>query len=99
MYQGVYKIVISIMIVSLFYIIPFEKIKKRISTIIFYCSNYTMGIFCIHFLIGKLLNDFIFLKLGWKTNAFSGCILIYIICLGLSVVISKVHFNCKKLVV
>lgn len=97
-YQGIYRIILAISVVILFYIIPFEKMHESICNIIVKSSKYAMGIFCMHYIVGKILN-YIYLKMQFNINTFVECIIIYAICIIISFLISKIPAKfCKKLV-
>lgn len=80
-YSGIEMIVVSCAFVSLFYIVPFSKLNKSAKVIIGFITKYTLGIYCMHRLIGTLLNIAI-IRLNWsilKPNSFTECVFIYII--------------------
>lgn len=99
-YQSVNGICISIITVLAFYVIPFSRLPMMITKIILSISKYSMGVFCIHYMIGRLLNRFVFPKYGWRINTFRECILIYALCLICSWLIAHIPFKiCKNLVI
>lgn len=53
-YSGIDKIVVSFALVSMFYVIPFNKLSKKCTDIIRFLTSYTLGIYCMHILVGKI---------------------------------------------
>lgn len=88
-YQGLYKLVKAVILVVLFYVVPFHRLSGWIKSAILFVSNYSVGIYCMHRLIGRALNAKIFPALGWATYSFSGCLINFGICLLLAFAISK----------
>lgn len=97
-YQGVQRIVIGLFIVVNFYIYPFKKIKGKIQKIVFFISRYSLGIYCMHFIVGQSMNS-LFIKIGWKRGTISECMLIYLLCLVGAVGIAKIPLKwCRDIV-
>lgn len=97
-YHGIYRIILASLVIIIFYVIPFEKMYKSICNSIVSISRYAMEVFCMHYIVGKILN-YIYLKVQLDINTFSECIIIYIICLIISLLISKIPIKfCEKLV-
>lgn len=82
-YSGIRMIVISFAFISLFYMIPFEKLPMKAHNMIKTLTSYTMGIYCMHRLVLSILSGIIE-KLDWgkyfSLNTFSSAIFIYILC-------------------
>ena len=77
-YSGIEYNIRSIYLISIFSIIPFEKISnKLIINILKYITNYTAGIFYLHWSIIIYLRNFVE---PVKRQTFLGCIIIYFIC-------------------
>lgn len=98
-YQGMRWIAFSLFLVVNFYILPFDKINMKITKMIAFISRYSLGIYCMHFIIGQSVNS-IFAKIGWKTGTIGECILIYLICLISAMGIAKIPLKwCKDVVI
>lgn len=92
-YEGLYKLYKAILLVVIFYVVPLNKLSKWIKAPILFLSDYSVGIYCMHRLVGRVLNDAkngLFLKLGWPTYSFLGVFINFGICLLLSFAISKI---------
>ena len=97
-YQGVNYIVMAIATVITFMAIPETVIPSYIQHVIDNVARYTLGIYCIHWGIGKYLNLF-FENVSIRTNTLRECVLIFIISLLISVFIERIPMKfCKKLV-
>lgn len=61
---------------------------------IFNCSKYTLGIYCMHNLIGTILNQGLeYIGLSQYKFKFCGCIVIYLICYTVCFIFSKIIIN------
>ena len=77
-YSGIEYNIRSIFLIFIFSVIPFEKIEnKLIINILKYITNYTAGIFYLHWSITIYLKNFV---RPIKQKTFFGCIIIYILC-------------------
>lgn len=99
-YSGIDGICMAILLVSVCYLIPFYKLPGKVNLIIEKLSKYTLGIYCIHRLIRTLLVVFLYPKVKIEQNTFQECILVYVICYLVVILISKIPFKwCKDIVV
>lgn len=97
-YSGMPYILIGVSLFILFYLLPFNKMPTVLSTSILVCSKYTLGIYCMHRLIGFILNK-LFLFLGFPKLTFAGCIVIYICSYFVSFVIAHMPTKIGKKIV
>lgn len=88
-YGGFEKIFLALMIVLIFISIPFQTLPEYILTGIDYISKYTMGIYCIHWMMGIIINN-ISQMYNYKTNSFSLCILNFFISLLIAILLDKI---------
>lgn len=84
-YNGMTLFACSTLLVSLFVFVPFRKTPDFIRRMINFLSHLSMGIYCIHILIGTLLG---FLKI--EIDPFFYSLLIYFVSLVLCFCISKI---------
>lgn len=77
-YEGVCAIIVSICVFLLFYFIPMRRIPGRVVKIIIELSRYTLGVYCIHIMIGTTLLN-IFERANLKLNSVFLCCIIYMI--------------------
>lgn len=94
-YQGVRWMILSVFLVINFYVFPFEKITAKVQKIIIYVSGYSLGIYCMHYIVGSIINS-IFSKLSWEIGTVSECVVIYGVCLIGAICISKIPLKCCK---
>ena len=84
-YLGIDKSLFSLLTFLGFYLIPLNKyLNSRCKSIIYFITNYTQGIYCIHIMIKRYIFKFFNIK---PTFPFS--ILLYIICYFLSFIGKK----------
>ncbi|MCR5398226.1 MAG: hypothetical protein K6E68_01685, partial [Lachnospiraceae bacterium] len=94
-YGGVYNIVYSIMIFVLFTSLPISLFHPVIRKILRFASKYSMGVFCAHFAVGKILN-ILLLYFDIKIEPFLKCLVIFLICLFVSSVLSIIPTRFTK---
>ena len=80
------------------YLLPFEKINEKCLRLIEFISKYTLGIYCMHRLVNKFACQ-IFVHMGFEESSFLGCILVYIICFMISLLVSKIPSKFAKTLV
>lgn len=98
-YQGINLALISVILVMAFYLLPFDQMNDALCNLICNVSQYSLGVYAVHILIGQVM-DTVFEKKAIVCNSFFQCILIFIISLLLSCMISRLPFKwCKKIVV
>lgn len=99
-YSGLRYIILAMLIFAIFYLLPFHKLPDTIKSGIVFISKYSMGIYCVHILIGTILNALILPQTGWQLSTFRECIFIYIISFVISYLIAKLPIKwCKYMVV
>lgn len=84
------RIIRAFFVVGFVYFIPFEKLPEKILKFIKFITKYTLGIYCMHWGIGKII-DYLFTKNDLYVNSFVVCIIIYVICFCFSYLISKIR--------
>lgn len=95
-YGGTYIIAYSTIAFILFYVVPFDKMWISIRKIVRFLSKYSFGVFCIHFGVGYCWNKVFCVYFEWEQNTFWGCIGIYMICIFVSWIISRVPMKYAK---
>lgn len=76
---GVKAMINSIILFSIFYIIPFELINSKILNFITPITKYTQGIYCMHSVFLHYMRRYF-----EKKGTFIGCIVLYFICYFIS---------------
>ena len=97
-YSNNNSILIAIFISGFCYLLPFEKMNTKYLNFIEFISKYTLGIYCMHRLVSKILNPIIG-QIGFEESSFFYCILIYITCFVISLIISKIPSKYVKMLV
>lgn len=75
-YQGLLILTKSVTLFITFYFLPIGNVAEKVKKIIIYLSQYTLGVYCIHKLIGLILEQFINNKLN---GTMEYCIIIFIL--------------------
>lgn len=94
-YSGLNKIVPAVILVTVFNVLPLDKIPEKLQNGIGMLTRYTMGIYCMHMLCGRLLN-IVLGHYGIVTNTFLECIVIYSLCYIGSFLISKIPIKVAR---
>ena len=98
-YAGLYLLNITVLLMVIFYVIPFEKLGSVFIKIVSFVGRYTMGIYLIHYFIGDVVNQVICPYMEWRTNTFRTTVLIYVISWMLSFLISLIPGKISKMLV
>lgn len=88
-YNGIYRMIISVSLLTFFYLLPIEKISGQTENVIKALTAHTLGIYCMHYLVGNIL------KMGLEylhisINQIVFCIMLYVICYIIAMIISKI---------
>ena len=99
-YAGGFLIIMSLCLVTIVFLIPQEVFKsKKIYIISETISRYTLGIYCMHRLVGRVLK-YIMSFLGIQLDTFLLCIIIYLVSYCISYSMSMIAPKLsKKLVI
>ena len=94
---GLYLMCISL--VAIFYILPFEKLPLGCQKIISVFSKYTLGIYCIHNMIGGFYNQILVPRFGFPYYSLIECLIVFAVSLVISVLIYQIPNKfCKSIV-
>lgn len=97
-YQGIQRLCIAFGIVSIIALLPLEKIPVWVKRVVQSLSRYTLGIYCMHNMIGRFLKSF-FENNGLESGTFLMCVFIWIICYIIAFVVSTIPIKlCRQLV-
>ena len=88
-YSGMYRIAASMLTFTLFYYLPLQWIGKSGKKIISVVTGHTLGVYCMHYLIGNILVTGIE-KVGFSVNFFVLAVMIYAICYGIACFMCKI---------
>ena len=97
-YGGIYLILLSCLVFIFFSLLPINLAPKCIKSAIKFVSKYSFGVFCMHFLGGKILYLFIY-RFSLNIDKFLVCIIIFAVCFGIAVVISRIPLKYTKFLV
>ena len=82
-------------VIGFVYLIPFEKLPEKLKTVLRFLTKYTLGIYCMHLGLGKILNIY-FEKMSQKINNFILCIIIYILGFIISFLLDRIPSKWAK---
>ena len=98
-YNGLLLIVMSILLVTTAYTNPLNFIEnKRFINIVKWTGKYTMGIFCIHIVLGLYL-QWLFGFWGWPTGTILIVVVAYLLSYLLSFLISLIPCKYTRMLV
>ena len=97
-YSGIKYLPAAIAFILCFWMIRFDRLPNKIGDIIIFFSKYCMGIYCIHWGVGRQLN-IIWAKLFHVEKTFAMCMAIYMICFVICWLISKVPTKFSRMLV
>ena len=89
MYSVNNNIPIVLLVVGVAYLLPVKALHENFLHSIKFATRYTLGIYCMHILVGKVLG-LLFLRCGVDVNKFMFCIMIYGVCFGISFLLSHI---------
>lgn len=77
-YAGLHILLGAVGMVVLFYSLPLEKLGSRVLKIIDALSRFTLGTYCMHMLLAKILYP-VFTRLGLPTMGLGHCVLLFVL--------------------
>jgi len=79
-YTGLKMFAMAVALSSAAFFAPFDILQPCVGSIIVAISCYTMGIYFIHILVGRPLQNFVFAHTGLVQQSFLGSIAIFAVC-------------------
>lgn len=96
---GLKLYIISITVSLIMISIPFESLPKCLLFSISFVAKHCLGIYCLHSMIGAMLNKIVMPYLGLPENTFGECVVIFVLSLCVCYLISKIPFKWCKMIV
>ncbi|MBQ8969834.1 MAG: acyltransferase [Lachnospiraceae bacterium] len=98
-WPGIEGIAGAFLLVGLFRLIPDDLVPERGKAAAKKLGRITLGVYCIHNMIGNILEELVGPRIGYDMNSFAGCILIFVLSIVCAALISLLPFPfAKKLV-
>ena len=98
-WPGIEGIAGAFLLVGLFRLIPDDLVSERGKAAAKKLGRITLGVYCIHNMIGNILEELVGPGIGYDMNSFAGCILIFVLSIVCAALISLLPFPfAKKLV-
>ena len=97
-YAGVKHIIVAPLLFLGFYIIPFEKMPDKMLKCIKWVAGYTMGIYFMHWIVGKCMNA-VWMKFFGQEKTMIETFVIFIVCLIACFIIDKIPLKFTKMLV
>ena len=97
-YSGVSLFVVSPLLFLWFLILPFEKLPGSIKRVIHTMSEYTLGVFAIHWPLGRFIN-MAYKELTGSERSLTLCVIIYLICWILAYIIGRLPGRLSSMLV
>ena len=97
-YSGILRLGVALMLIMVFYLLPLDRMVVTHKKIILLLSKYTLGIYCMHKLVGIILDN-IMNRYNIEINSCILCLIIYIICYCIAIVMAKIPIKiCRDIV-
>lgn len=97
-YSGIQYLVTTFFLFIAFYNMPLHKLPNVVKRIIKFVASYTMGIYCIHWTVGGLLNVE-WAKLFNEERTAIEAFVIFVVSLAICVIIDKIPIKYAKMLV
>lgn len=98
-YSGIYLLIYTTLAFVLLYVIPFGRLPDAGLKVLRFLAKYSFGVYCIHYIIGRIWSDIICVYNGWTRDTFMSCVLIYAVSVFLSWLISLIPGKFSKMLV
>ncbi|MCQ2520403.1 MAG: acyltransferase [Lachnospiraceae bacterium] len=100
-YAGLNRVTVALLMIFLCFVLPLDKLPRALKVIIEWLTKYTLGIYCSHMLVARLLDYFLTHKsgVGLETDTIGECIATYIICYFICFLIARVPCKWTKMLV
>ena len=97
-YAGVKHLIVTVLLFVGFYIIPFDKLPNKVTSVIKWLSGYTMGIYFMHWIVGRCMNA-VWLRYFGVEKTLLETFVIFIACLIICVIIDLIPLKATKMLV
>lgn len=100
-YAGINRIVVALVLIFLFFVPPLEKLPRPIRIGISWLTRYTLGIYCTHMMVARLLDYFLThsSRVPLETDTLGECIVTYLLCYLLCFLISLIPCKWTRMLV
>ena len=88
-YNGVFRMIVSFSLLTFFWLLPLEGISECTVKSIKLITAHTLGIYCLHYLVGNVLNLGLE-RLHIGINQIIFCAVLYVVCYVAATVISRI---------
>ena len=89
-YTGLKMLSVAVAIVTAAFFLPLERLPLKVRSALLFVSRYSMGIYMVHILVGRPMQNFVFRHVGLERQTFLGSAVIFAICWALCWLISLV---------
>ena len=97
-YAGVKHLIVTELLFLSFYCIPFAKVPSMIKSFIKVVSSYTMGVYFLHWMVGKVMNVF-WLRFFGVEKTLAETFVIFIICMIGCFIIDRIPLRFTKMLI
>lgn len=88
-FAGIYPAYMAVMLFLFFLFLPLENVSFKMRRVIYHISRFTLGIYCAHRLVYSIL-DILYELAGIEPGSFMKCILVYLACYVMSLIVSLI---------
>ena len=95
-YRGFTMLAMGMAICSVAYFLPLQNLPVRVSRVIAYLSRFSMGVYFVHILVGRVFVEVVGNKIGISGRCFEAANITFILSLGLSMLIGALPWKTAK---
>ncbi len=88
-FAGFYPIYMGLFLFLIFLLLPLENVSSEMRKVIYHVTRFTLGVYCAHRLVYGIM-DIVYELLHLEPKAFTRCIMTYLACYIMSVIMSKI---------
>ncbi len=79
-YTGLQMLAVAVALTTAAFFLPLERLPLKVRAAVVFVSRYSMGIYMIHILVGRPMQNFAFQHLGLERQTFLGSVVIFAVC-------------------
>ena len=98
-YTGLQQLTVAVGFCTTAFFLPLEKVTGRLQAVLLFLSRYTMGVYLVHILVGRPLENFVFAHVGLTRQTFTGGCVVFVVAWLLCWAVSKIPGRWSKMLV
>ena len=82
----------AVLLLAVFYYWPADRLPRAVVSVLRTVSTYTMGVYCIHLLLGTIVSEFILPSLGIAEKSMSCAVFVYCLSWAACLLLAKIPY-------